>query len=101
MATGTYSVKAQAHIKRRGEPIVRRRAGIAFGSEETIVTTAEGGEGLLITEDQLDVILHDSNLREAQSKDASRPGLRVKNLEPASGQGEEASPIRRSHHRKA
>lgn len=61
--TGTYSVKAYGPIARRETNSVRRRAGIAFGREETLVTTDPGVEGAtLVTEEQLDLILGDSCL---------------------------------------
>lgn len=79
MATGTYSVRAAAAISRRGESHVRRRAGIAFGSEETMVSTDRDEAGAVhVTEEQLAAILDDSNLRAPDSPEHTEPGLRAK-----------------------
>lgn len=110
MPTGTYAVRAAVHIVRRGLPLTRRRAGIPFAAEETLISTDPNEEGAtIVTEAQLAAILDDSNLRPADSTNKAEPGLRAKPLRaappaaPTSDEGEsgEASPIRRSHHRKA
>jgi len=83
MATGTYTVRAVGAITRRGEDHVRRRGGLAFGATEVLVSTDPDVEGAqVVTEEALDAILHDSNLRAPESTDPSAPGLRVKAQAP-------------------
>lgn len=101
--TGTYSVRAVSAISRRGEGHVRRRGGIAFGESEVLVSTDPNEPGAeLVTEEQLDAILHDSNLRDPESKDPTTPGLRAKEVvaqvpsapqDDDSGEGEEETAV--------
>jgi hypothetical protein len=93
MAKGTYSVRAAAAISRRGEGHARRRAGLVFGESEMLVSTNPKQEGAVrVTEEQLDAILHDSNLRDPESPDSSTPGLRAKEVAAAAAAQSEAPP---------
>jgi hypothetical protein len=84
----TYSVRVAASIAKRGEGATRRRAGLTFGAEETLVSTDKEREGAThITKKQLRQILDDSNLR-AGDTPYPEPGLRVK--EVGGDQGPEA-----------
>lgn len=76
----TYSVRVAASIAKRGEGATRRRAGLTFGAEETIVSTDKEREGAThVTKKQLRQILDDSNLR-AGDQVYPEPGLRVKEV---------------------
>jgi len=80
MGGDTYTVRVAASIAKRGEGATRRRAGLTFGGQDTLVTTTEGVEGaVLVTEGQLAAILEDSNLRAGDSP-YPEPGLRVKEV---------------------
>jgi hypothetical protein len=89
MGDTTYSVRVAASIAKRGEGATRRRAGLTFGAEPILVSTAEGIEGAaVVTEDQLVAILEDSNLRPGDAP-YPEPGLRVKEVGQPALQGVE------------
>lgn len=76
----TYSVRVAAPIAKRGEGATRRRAGLTFGAEETLVSTDKEREGAThVTKKQLEQILEDSNLRGGDQV-YPEPGLRVKEV---------------------
>jgi hypothetical protein len=76
-----YSVRAAAAIIRRGSTHTRRRAGLAFGAEDRLVSTGSFPGVEKVDKKQLAAILHDSNLRDPKDLDPSTPGLRVKEVE--------------------
>lgn len=89
-----YSVRASGAILRRGAGNFRRRAGLTFGESEQLVSAGEYPGVQQLEQEQIDAILHDSNLRDAESTDPATAGLRVKLAEapdmPATEEPEEA-----------